>query len=228
MSARIPSLSPHIRRLYLVRHGEVIPPGGVHGVHYGDMDVPLSDLGKLEAKAAAQFLSKEEMKGVWSSPLSRAVYGAERIRDDRSGLMGEPLTYPGFSELARGAWRGKTKLDIGPDLYDAFNRAEPGTTPEGGESLDDIRSRVLSSRDTILDLLNDGESGCVVSHLWVTRSFISDAIGKKAGDMHEIEIPTASVSIVDYEKTDGGWKQKVVMMGEKPEAGLEKGQDLGN
>ena len=72
--------------------------------------MPLSDLGKLEAKAAAQFLSKEDMKGVWSSPLSRAVYGAERIRDERGGLMGAPLTYPGFSELARGAWRGKTKV----------------------------------------------------------------------------------------------------------------------
>ena len=47
--------------------------------------------------------------------------------------------------------------------------------------------------------------------------------------MHEIEIPTASVSVVDYERTeDGGWKQEVVLLGEKPEAGLEKGQDVGN
>ena len=74
-----------------------------------------------------------------------------------------------------------------------------------------------------------GESGCVVSHLWVTRSFISSATGVGAGSMHEIEIPTASVSVVDYERTeDGGWKQEVVLLGEKPEAGLEKGQDVGN
>ena len=83
MSHRLPSLSPHLRRLYLVRHGEVIPPGGVHGVHYGDMDVPLSDLGKMEAKAAAKFLEGYDIKGVFSSPLSRAVYGAEQIRKGR-------------------------------------------------------------------------------------------------------------------------------------------------
>jgi len=226
MSSRIPSLSPHLRRLYLVRHGEVIPPGGIHGVHYGDMDVPLSNLGKLEAKAAAEFLKKEDIKGVFSSPLSRAVYGAEQIRKDRNGLMHAPLTFPGFSELARGAWRCKSKEDIGLELHERFNRGEEGTTPEGGESLHVIRKRVLGARDEVLDLLEDGEAGCVVSHLWVTRSFISDATDGKAGDMVDIEIPTASVSVVDYDVHKR--VQNVVMLGVKPEAGLEKGQDVGN
>ena len=144
-------------------------------------------------------------------------------------LASAPSTFDGFTELARGAWRGQTKDSIGPSLYDSFNRGEPGTTPEGGESLHDIRSRVLSSRHEVLRLLNPGESGCVVSHLWVTRSVVSDATGKGAGEMHEIEIPTASVSVVDYEEGEGGgWIQNVVMLGEKPDAGLEKGQDLGN
>ncbi|GMH57349.1 hypothetical protein TrRE_jg1581, partial [Triparma retinervis] len=155
MSHRLPSLSPHLRRLYLVRHGEVIPPGGVHGVHYGDMDVPLSPLGKLEASAAAKFLEGYGMRRVVSSPLSRAVYGAERIREGRGGMEGGTRTLPGFSELKRGAWRGQTKESIGTELYEAFNRAEPGTTPEGGESLNDIRERVLEARDEVLGMLEE-------------------------------------------------------------------------
>ena len=86
MLKAIPRVGPNVRRLFLVRHGEVIPPGGVHGVHYGSQDVPLSPLGQLEAAAAAEALKSQPLYGVHSSPLSRAVYGAEQIRKYRSGL----------------------------------------------------------------------------------------------------------------------------------------------
>ena len=86
MLKTLPNVGAGVRRLFLVRHGEVIPPGGVHGVHYGAMDVPLSPLGKQEAAAAAEALRPYELYGVHSSPLSRAVFGADEIRKGRAGL----------------------------------------------------------------------------------------------------------------------------------------------
>ncbi len=48
----LPPLSSQSKRLFLVRHGEVINPGGDKPVFYGCMDVKLSPLGEMEAKVS--------------------------------------------------------------------------------------------------------------------------------------------------------------------------------
>ena len=75
----LPPLAPTAKRLFLVRHGEVINPGGDRPVYYGALDVPLSPLGQQEATAAARYLAQYALAHVFCSPLSRAVYGAEQI-----------------------------------------------------------------------------------------------------------------------------------------------------
>ena len=152
------------------------------------MDVPLSPLGKLEASAAAKFLEGYGMRRVVSSPLSRAVYGAERIREGRGGMEGGTRTLPGFSELKRGAWRGQTKESIGTEIYEAFNRAEPGTTPEGGESLNDIRERVLEARDEVLGMLEEVRRG---EHRREERRRRGENLWDVSGDM-EVKCPLSA------------------------------------
>jgi broad specificity phosphatase PhoE len=58
-------------RVYLVRHGAVIPPKP--GCIYGAMDVELSELGKREAHAAAAFLKDDSLDLVVHSPLKVAI-----------------------------------------------------------------------------------------------------------------------------------------------------------
>ncbi|GMH70106.1 hypothetical protein TL16_g05326 [Triparma laevis f. inornata] len=227
IASKLPPIAANARRVFMVRHGEVIPPGGVHGVHYGDLDVDLSPLGKKEATAAGQFLFQYKLHSVWSSPLSRAVYGAEEVRKEQKSFSPtqKQNTLPGFSELCRGAWRGKTKEEIGLDTYAKFNDCDESVTPDGGESIMTVKTRVMGALDQILEGTPKGEATCVVSHLWVTRSMISDALGVEPGKMNEVDVPTASISCVDYE--DGGSAQ-VVMKGFKPDVGLEKSKDTGN
>ncbi|GMH97977.1 hypothetical protein TrST_g13818 [Triparma strigata] len=225
--SKLPPVAANARRVFMVRHGEVIPPNGAaHGVHYGDMDVDLSPLGKKEATAAAEYLSQYTLHSVYSSPLSRAVYGAEEVRKSRSfSSKQETLTLPGFSELCRGAWRMKTKDEIGLETYAKFNGCDESVTPEGGESIMTVKNRVMGALNEIVKSTPDGEATCVVSHLWVTRSMISDALGLDPSKMNEVDIPTASISCVDYEE---GGKAQVVMQGFKPDVGLEKSKDTGN
>ena len=45
----LPSIPTNTKRLFMVRHGEVINPGGDRPVYYGAMDVSLSSLGEKEA-----------------------------------------------------------------------------------------------------------------------------------------------------------------------------------
>ena len=41
-----------------------------------------------------------------------------------------------------------------------------------------------------------GGAGVIVSHMWVTRAMVGEALGE-ANPMN-VEIPTASVSVIDY------------------------------
>lgn len=45
----VPPIPATCKRLFMVRHGEVINPGGDRSVYYGAMDVSLSPLGEQEA-----------------------------------------------------------------------------------------------------------------------------------------------------------------------------------
>jgi hypothetical protein len=65
----LPPIAPTAMPLFLVRHGEVINPGGDRPVVFGAMDVPVSPLGEGDARAAAQFLQQYNLQHIACSPL---------------------------------------------------------------------------------------------------------------------------------------------------------------
>jgi broad specificity phosphatase PhoE len=105
------------RHLHLVRHGEVDNPQ--HVVYATLPGFELSELGRVQAKEAARYLSSQPIVAVWSSPLERALSTAAviaaraglpvsvdeeliewRIADDWAGIVWEelPTTRPGELE----------------------------------------------------------------------------------------------------------------------------------
>jgi broad specificity phosphatase PhoE len=200
------------------------------------MDVPLSPLGEREAQAAAEYLSRFDISRVYSSPLSRAVYGAEQVllRQKERRRSSPPPSGPaapggvaildGFTELDRGAWCGLTKDEIGPDLLARFDACDESVTPEGGESYPALKRRVLAARDRALSETEAGAAACLVSHLQVTRSILSDALGVPTDSMVNLRVATASVACVDYD----GLTQTVHFQSYKPDVGLEESRDGAN
>ena len=222
----LPQLEPMSKRLFLVRHGEVINPGGDRPVYYGAMDVQLSPLGEAEARAAADYLEQHDLAYVVSSPLSRAVYGAEQVLSKQT-LDKEIVQLDGFKELDRGAWCGKTKDEIGSEMMARFDACDESVTPEeGGESYPFLKQRVLAARDEVLDMLPAGKSAAIVSHLQVTRSILSDALGIPTDEMAELKVATASVTCIDYDLVTS--TQTVHFQSFKPDVGLEKSKDGAN
>jgi broad specificity phosphatase PhoE len=226
----LPPVEPMAKRLFLVRHGEVINPGGDRPVYYGAMDVPLSPLGEDEAKAAAAYLEQINLEYVVSSPLSRAVFGAEQVismQISDSLETTDIVQLDGFRELDRGSWCGKTLDEIGPDLMVRFDACDESVTPpEGGESRLYVKQRVLEARDTVLDMLSAGRAAAIVSHLQVTRCMLSDALDIPADEMANLKVATASVTCIDYDMVTG--TQMVHFQSFKPDVGLEKSKDGAN
>lgn len=145
----------------------------------------LSSLGKQEAKAAAEHLNEYvDLDHVFSSPLKRAVYGATKVlqlqkekQQDKElpSSLQEVVTFDGFTELDRGDWCGKTKAEIGEEMMARFDACDLSITPKNGESFPALKNRVIEARTAALARMSPGQSGCVVSHLQVSRCIVSDA-----------------------------------------------------
>lgn len=199
--------------------------GGDRPVYYGALDVSLSPLGEAEAKAAALYLQQYDLEFVVSSPLSRAVFGAEQVLGFQKNKEVDVIKMEGFRELDRGSWCGKTKDEIGADAMAKFDACDENATPEGGESYITLKNRVLQDRDAVLDRLSTGNAAAIVSHLQVTRSMLSDALDIPTAEMAGLGIATASVTCIDY-NADG--TQTVHFQSFKPEVGLAKSKDGAN
>jgi len=235
----VPDVGFDTRRLILVRHGAVNrelsePPVRAGALYGGNFDVPLSSVGEAEAVAAAKYIASQgcgdEVRFVCSSPMARALYGAKAIQAELSprvigGLKVE--TNELLREIDRGDWANLTVAEVeadpkyGPGAYDRCALEDDyGREVAGGEGMADLRDRVLAARDYVLRGTRPGSASVIVSHMWVTRILLADALG--VSNVLEIDVPTASVSIVDY--THGSWPISVAdtpaqprLLGFKPE-----------
>ena len=121
--------------------------------------------------------------------------------------------------------RKSTRINVSNIMVNNSFVTHPTPRRFARRSIMTVKNRVMGALNEIVKSTPDGEATCVVSHLWVTRSMISDALGLDPSKMNEVDIPTASISCVDYEE---GGKAQVVMQGFKPDVGLEKSKDTGN
>lgn len=131
--------------IYLVRHGET--EWNVERRMQGRRESRLTALGRRQAAAMAELLADLvalEPSARWrlvSSPLGRARATAEAI-GVRLGLeleVDERLT-----EIAFGDWEGRLRDEVAPEHPEVFATREWLVCPPGGETFDDVWSRVQS------------------------------------------------------------------------------------
>ncbi|MDO4553130.1 MAG: histidine phosphatase family protein, partial [Bacillota bacterium] len=108
------------RTLCLVRHGQIRQHEGP--IFLGQTDVPLSDLGREQARQAAESLKRIPLESPFlcCSDLSRARETAEIIGE----ALGLPifLEEPGFREMALGDWDGRLVADVRREEPEEYER----------------------------------------------------------------------------------------------------------
>ena len=186
--------APAHLRLYLVRHGAVTPPRP--GMYYGGCEVSLSAAGEAEARRAGEALRAAALEQVCASPLARARYGAECVAaPHRLPVRIEP----DLREIARGRWVGLTPEEVRarfPGDLGAHAADPEHWRGHGGESLGDLRRRVLGVRDRLLRA--GAGAAALVSHLHPTRILLADALGWPLTRLEELEVPTGSIAEIEY------------------------------
>lgn len=154
--------------LYFVRHAE--SEANAAGRFAGRMDTPLTEQGRRQAQAVAEFLSAVRFDRVISSDLSRARDTALAIAQ-RQGLALETLE--DLREIDVGDAEGRLFEDL---------RSRPDWTPDGfvqwprGESLDQAYERVRPAIDRIVRE-SPGQTVCIVGHGGTTRILVSHFMG---------------------------------------------------
>jgi len=126
----------------LVRHGATEP--NLAGLRCGgDLDVPLTDLGRHQAVAAAQRILELDrpVRLIVASNLRRTQETAAIISQVLGGI--EVVIEPGFAERRLGAWNLRSVAETESALA-------AGVAPPGGESSDDFLDRIACAAQTML------------------------------------------------------------------------------
>jgi len=157
--------------LVLLRHGQT--QFIVEKRFQGQMEAPLSSLGERQAELAGARLARPHAApalpipdtapfAIVHSPLGRALRGAEIVAAamTAAGRVTPPLRADaGFLEIGQGDWEGLKDAEIearfGKSLA-AWRRWPTRFYAPGGESLEQVRTRVESSLAVLLAEMVDG------------------------------------------------------------------------
>ena len=149
-------LTPVVRRLILLRHGQT--EYNATSRMQGQLDTDLSDLGVRQAKSAAAALAERNPMLIRSSDLRRARDTAEAL----AVLTGLPVeTDQRLRETHLGEWQGMTHYEVDDVMPGAraLWRDDATWRPPGGESRVDVAARALPVVDELLASVDDWGSG---------------------------------------------------------------------
>jgi broad specificity phosphatase PhoE len=167
-------------RIHLVRHGQTIMNTQVR--FRGRLDVPLNEVGRAEARAAARALVGSGLVAVYTSPLGRAREVAEAIAIKNG--VGAVRSQPDLLNLDYGAWEGMTKAEaaaVDPEAWGLYvSEPEAAVCPEG-ESLAVAADRVVAALRAIAQAHPD-QNVAAVSHGVMLRLAVLRVVGPSDDD----------------------------------------------
>ncbi|MDO8426844.1 MAG: histidine phosphatase family protein [Deltaproteobacteria bacterium] len=205
-------------RLFLIRHGQVV---NHHEYRYnGHFDVDITDTGVEQMERLAAFLSGVKISAIYSSDLKRATRGADIISKGRGAT---PVRVHALRELHLGRWEGLTKEEAGiryPEEAGFSFRDLATSKVKEGESLNDLKARVLPAIDDIVNK-HRGGAVCVVAHGGVNRVILTEAMGLPIENFFRIEQDYGCLNLIDY-FSDGIKVVKLLNGGPNQEMGETK------
>jgi alpha-ribazole phosphatase len=182
-------------RLLLCRHGQT---GFNASLRFqGQMDEPLSDLGRQQAKLLARRLAGEPVGAAYASDLERARETAELA------LAGRPVPLrldERLREIAFGRWEGMTFAEIKdkyPDDVAARERDRVHYAIPGGESLQQLGERVRGFLEDVLPQ-HEGQHLLVIAHGGTVNAILSTLLNIPMTSWWRLRNHNANMSTLNF------------------------------
>jgi phosphoserine phosphatase len=176
--------------LLLIRHAETA--WNAEGRVQGQTDVPLSDTGHEQARKLATRLNSRRFDAIYSSDLLRAMQTAQPVAEGRG------MAIAGLSELREigfGQWEGLTRQEIQegwPAEYAAWVADSLHSRPPGGEMVEDLQARVLTTFRQII-AAHEGQTLAIVTHGGALRAGMIGLLGLPLDAYHVFRVDNTAL-----------------------------------
>lgn len=184
--------------LILVRHGQSV--ANLERIFAGHTDIPLTELGLLQAERTAAYLDAYPIDFIYSSDLLRAMQTAGATAA-RRGM--EVIPHTGLREVYAGDWEGALFAELPvryPESFRIWREHFGLAQPDNGESIRALSERLLA---TVVDLVkkHPGKTLALFSHAAALRSLATLWQGYPIEEAERVAFPAnASVTVVDFDE----------------------------
>ena len=201
-SIRSPRVSSEPTVVYVIRHGHT--QSTESKLISGAIDNPgLSDLGRAEAKSAAEAMSRLSTRFELLGP--QLIVHSDMLRTTETAeLISESMSVPIRSdsrlrEISFGDWEAKSMGELEAAVDGQVNawRGSVTAKPPGGESVNDLEKRVVKSlRDLIAE--HSGSAVAIVAHMMPLRSIARYALKSSVDSHWSLQFAPGSVSVYRF------------------------------
>ena len=183
-------------RIFLIRHGET--NWNKEGRFQGQIDIPLNENGKEQARKTFEYLRSISFNKAFSSSMHRPYETAQIILQNNKDLKIEKID--SLIEISHGLWEGKLEVEIGEKwpilLKNWHDKPEEVIMPEG-ESIKDVSERSIKAFDKICLSQKDNDLSLLVAHDAVNKTLICEILGINYSNIWMIKQGNGGITIID-------------------------------
>lgn len=206
-SVRAPgNVTAPLTTVVLIRHGRTHLTESKRISGRGGEDPKLSDLGRIDARLAAEAVAQIGKSGPWSflSPVSSIVASPIQRTKDTANIIANEIGLSvslneNIAEISFGDWDGSTNEEVKekwPKEFAAW-QGSWDSAPPNGESLAEFDARVMAGLKQIVDA-NAGKTVAVVSHVMPIRGIARRAVEGGISAYWATQISPCSISILRF------------------------------
>lgn len=206
-SVRAPgNVTAPLTTVVLIRHGRTHLTESKRISGRGGEDPKLSDLGRIDARMAAEAVAQIGKSGPWSflNPVSAIVASPIQRTVDTANIIANEIglsvsTNDNIQEISFGDWDGSTNEEVKANWPKEF-AAWQGSweiAPPNGESLAEFDERLIKGLYEIVDA-NPGKTVAIVSHVMPIRGIARLAMDGGVSAYWSPQISPCSISILRF------------------------------
>ena len=183
-------------RIFLIRHGET--NWNKEGRFQGQIDIPLNENGKDQARKTFEYLKNISFNKAFSSSMHRPYETAQIILQNKKDLKIEKID--SLVEISHGLWEGKLESEIREKwpllLKNWHDKPEEVIMPEG-ESIKDVSERSIKAFNKICLSQKDNDLSLIVAHDAVNKTLICNILGINYSNIWKIKQGNGGITIID-------------------------------
>jgi broad specificity phosphatase PhoE len=182
-------------RIYLIRHGET--EWNKVRRFQGRSNLPLNEAGRKQVGALASTLKNIPLTAIHTSPLSRALETARRIKVFHPST---PIFEDnGLVEMDLGEFDGMRAQDWAeqyPDFRKAWNENPASVRIPGGESLKEVQDRAKKTLERITGIYPPDATILISSHNFVNLTLLCDILNIPLNRFRDLRQENAAFNVI--------------------------------